>query len=101
MPEMYADCPRCKTKQIGFNVSNFNTLPREYEWQSRYEAFAVCRACRKSVIFVIEQRGIEGGSTDPKEVLRITDALNRYYKVLRYVSIADNVADQPPEHLPD
>lgn len=55
MAEMVADCPRCGAKKITFDLTQAIIVGFEHQWQNWYEAFCVCRQCRRSTIFKLSE----------------------------------------------
>src|SRR4030042_1825604 len=101
MPELVADCPRCGSRRITFDVTAAKTIEIHYDWQKWYEAFCLCRHCGHGTIFVLS----ESVNSDYKYVhkvgiLHIEGALNNYLNVERYVSIKDQITIAPPEYIP-
>jgi Domain of unknown function (DUF4145) len=97
---LVADCPRCTTKSITFDVSAVQLVGAESQPKGAarkvFEAFAVCRNCFRSVTFVIRQR-----SDAAKLPLDTQGSLNNSYDVIRFVNVKDLGAVAPPEHIPD
>jgi hypothetical protein len=97
------NCPRCGTKQMTFDVTAEVLIEVVYDWQRRYEAFAICRRCRTPTIFVLHQ-----SEANPfvREQLRLhgilgkQGSLNEWFKVEGYVSLKDEEPVQPPDCLP-
>lgn len=56
MAELVANCPRCRTRSITFDVTALNPIGQR-GWQHIFEAFAICRHCKRSSTFVLEGRG--------------------------------------------
>jgi len=101
MSELVANCPRCGSRQITFDVTAVKIIGQEYGWQYWYEAFGICRHCSRTTIFVLS----ESVNTDYKNVhevglLKVTGALNRYVTVERHVSLKDQSSIAPPAHMP-
>jgi hypothetical protein len=53
MAELVADCPRCGTGQITFDVTAAKIIGVHYDWQRWYETFCICRRCNRATIFVL------------------------------------------------
>ncbi|MEL4181439.1 DUF4145 domain-containing protein [Roseateles sp. PN1] len=73
----------------------------KYGWQQWYEAFCVCRHCRKASIFVLAQ------ATDPDKTIvhrnglvKLTGAVNQWMRIEGIVSKKDDASVEPPQHLP-
>src|SRR5437016_584827 len=103
MAELVADCPRCRAKMMTFNVIAQNYLGMEYDWQSWYEVFAICRHCKKSTTFVISLDDVrtKEWARDSGPVAYTGGAINRIFKVEYYISLKDIAAEPPPEYLPE
>jgi len=102
MPELVADCPRCGSRRITFDVRAAKTIGIQYGWQNWYETFCICRHCGRATIFVLS----ESVNSDYEHVhkvgiLKIEGALNNYLNVESYVSIKDQATVVPPEHIPN
>jgi hypothetical protein len=102
MSELVASCPRCKAKEMTFDLIAQNHIYTKYGWQRWYETFCICRACSKSTIFVISQK-----DSDTERALRDNKlanfdvAINQFMSVEGHVSLKDIAAETPPEHLPE
>lgn len=101
MSELVSDCPRCGAKQITFELISAIKTRIEHDWQNWYEAFCICRQCRRSTVFVLSE-SVQG---DYKYVHRtglvnIDGAVNRYVDVKGVISVKDKVAYAPPDHIP-
>jgi hypothetical protein len=101
MAELVADCSRCGSKRITFELTQENLLGMKYGWQQWFEAFCVCRHCRKASIFVLAQ------AVDPDKsivhrngLVKLTGAVNQFIKIEGTVSKKDDAAVEPPEYLP-
>jgi hypothetical protein len=96
MAELVANCPRCRTRSITFDVKVLNFLHKDaHSGNKYYEAFGVCRQCSKGTTFVIYGEELE----EPIERLK-GQALNKYVKVHSFVNIKDQATVAPPEHVP-
>lgn len=101
MSELVADCPRCRAKKMTFDLSNQLIVGIEYGWKYWVEAFCICRACKRSTIFVLSLRDINHMDiVDNNKLPQLDTAVNRIMDVESYISLKDNAAEQPPEHLP-
>jgi len=102
MSELVADCPRCGSKKITFDLIQEHFLYCEYDWQYWFEAFCICRHCKRSTTFVLSQNlNSNHDVVHKKGLLQLTEAVNRYMDIEGYVSLKDIAAIDPPEHLPD
>ncbi|HEV7611433.1 MAG TPA: DUF4145 domain-containing protein [Steroidobacteraceae bacterium] len=99
-----ANCPRCGTKKITFDATAEVLTGVAYDWQRRYEVFAVCRRCHNPTIFILHQ-----SEADPwvrehllqHGLLSKPGSLNDWFTVEGYISQKDEEPVQPPEHLPE
>jgi hypothetical protein len=76
-------------------------IPTEvhYEWKHHCEAFCICRACRRSTVFVLSQK--ECGKVEQFETLASYPvAVNRVANIESYISLKDAALRPAPEHLP-
>jgi len=99
--ELVADCPRCGAKQMTFDVWHALPLYVKYDWQYWWEAFSVCRKCRKSTVFVLYQKDLEGKEAIEKGLARVNGCINRLVGINGYIGLKDMAAKQPPDHVPD
>ncbi|WP_020674490.1 DUF4145 domain-containing protein [Geopsychrobacter electrodiphilus] len=100
MSEIVATCPRCKAKEITFDLLTDIPLYVKYKWQYWFEAFCVCRACNRSTIFVLSQRDINDKVEIKNGLSSYSRAVNQIVKIEGHISLKDIAAEQPPEHLP-
>ena len=104
MFELVADCPRCGTRRITFDLTETHYLFKEYGWIKYYEAFCVCRKCQRSTVFVLtpKHRGVSipwsGDRIAMESAARV--AVNLHMNVKSFVNISNLEARRPPEHLP-
>ncbi len=105
MPTICTNCPRCDAKNSTFDVNGYNDfgfsqLQGEIR---RYEIFSACRECKRATTFFIKQH--KGAAkhmfNKADDVMKIQDSLNRYFEILRFVSLRDNITHRPPEFIPD
>lgn len=102
MAVLVADCPRCGSVKITFDLLTSHTLYEKYGWQRWYEVFAVCRHCQRSTIFVLsEQVDSDYNYFHDVGFSGIDCAVNKYTDVEGYVSLKDAATIQPPQHLPN
>jgi hypothetical protein len=101
MSELVANCPRCKAKQITFDLTSAVLVTKQDGWLRHWEAFCVCRHCSYSSIFVLSQNNMQNDSylaTTPLHQLNVS--VNQLTTVQGHISLKDEIAQQPPEHLP-
>jgi hypothetical protein len=101
MSELVADCPRCGSRKITFDLTEQHYLGAKYHWQNWYEAFCVCRHCKRATIFVLSQISSEKSDFVNGGLTSVRDAVNHYMQVEKFVSIKDIVSIEPPKHLPE
>ena len=101
MPELVADCPRCGSRRITFDVGAAKIIDAQYGWQNWYETFCICRHCGRTTIFVLSERANSDYQHIHKVgILKIDGALNNYLDVETYVSLRDQATIAPPEYIP-
>jgi hypothetical protein len=92
-----SDCPRCRARNMTFDVRDEIPLPSQYEWQSWFEVFCRCRNCSKTTIFVIRQKEIRDRDfikQNPPN--KIVGSLNRYFDIDSFICIKDMGTAAPP-----
>lgn len=101
MSELVANCPRCKAKEMTFDLISEIRMPSHNSWQRRYEAFCICRACNRSTVFVLLQIDYEASDLLEKSRLAELDcAVNQFVNVTAHISLKDAGGELPPDHLP-
>ncbi len=104
MSTLVSDCPRCNASKTTFDVLGQNYVFQRHQWQNWYEVFSICRHCSRSTTFVIGLKEYDAKEIfykNSEAIVVFKDSLNDYFKVERYVCIADIATVDPPEHLPD
>ena len=102
MSELVASCPRCKAREMTFDLIAQNQTHIEYRWQRWYETFCICRACNKSTIFVLCQKESQSEHLLKSNTLASFDiAINQLMAVKGHISLRDTATENPPEHLPE
>jgi hypothetical protein len=101
MAELVANCPRCGSRRITFDVTAAKVIRVEYGWQNWYESFSICRHCGRSTVFLLKE-SVNGDYNYVHKVglLGIDGALNQYVEIEGHVSLKDSAAATPPEFLP-
>ena len=101
MPELVANCPRCGSSKITFDVTAAKMIAQYYDWQYWYETFCICRHCGHATIFVLSE-SVNSNYKYVHEVgiLKVEGALNNYLNVEKYVSLKDQATIVPPEYIP-
>lgn len=101
MSELVADCPRCGSSKITFDVTATNTIAQKHGWQLWYETYCICRHCKRATIFVLSEKSSSNYEYLHKAgLLKIPDSLNRFLDIESFVSLKDITAVTPPEHIP-
>lgn len=102
MSELVANCPRCKSQQMTFDLVQALPTVEYHGWQQNWEVFCICRNCFKSTIFVLQQKSYEDREYLRKKSLPEMDfSVNQVAIVKGHISLKDEIAEQPPEHLPE
>lgn len=100
MAELVADCPRCGSNSITFDVKS-QTEVGAVGWRHTYEAFCVCRRCDASTVFVLTDRGpAEATVVRSQGLSRVDEVVNYLVSLEGFVSLKDAATADPPEHLP-
>ncbi len=101
MSELVANCPRCGSRQITFDLTQAHLFAVEYNWRRVYEAFCICRHCKRATVFVLAQERIEDRQFFEGEMLvKSNTAINRYLEITGFINLKDIASAPPPEHLP-
>src|SRR6266436_1224322 len=100
MQEMVTDCPRCGTLRMTFDVGFSHRIGFNYEWQSVFEAYAVCRHCRRGTIFILELTDATQWKIFHTPKIEQGGNLTQWFSVGGYVGIKDKHVADPPEHVP-
>jgi hypothetical protein len=103
MSLLVANCPRCGSQHITFDVRAELVVGIQYDWQQHYEVFCVCRNCHRATIFVLSlsEYRLRDNFYKPNGLVKYEDALNQFFRIEGFVSLRDQVSRTPPEHLPD
>jgi hypothetical protein len=100
MAELVADCSRCGSKRITFDLTQENILGMEHGWQQWYEAFCVCRCCRKASIFVLAQATASSKRiVHQNGLVKLTGAVNQLMRIEGIVSKKDDASVEPPRRF--
>ena len=102
MAEFVADCPRCASRQITFNVLGDLLLPFEGSLLT-FEVQGVCRHCRRSTLFVFVLTDLAHVRTFEKPGSLTSKPINAldHFAINGFISIKDIAHRAVPEHLPD
>ena len=101
MSELVADCPRCDSKMITFDLTQAHHIETNFGWQYRFEAFCVCRHCQRATVFILRQKSEPGIEYLHKvHLAEVSNAVNQYAEVDGFICLKDLATAQPPDHLP-
>lgn len=102
MAILVADCPRCGSKKMTFDVRADIPVDVRYDWQRWFEAFCICRNCHFSTTFVLSQRQYSEkdfwGSNAPSN---FKGSLNELFEIEGHITLKDFGAAPTPEHVPE
>ena len=88
MAELVADCPRCGSRHITFDVTAAKPYRIDYGWQQWYEAFGICRHCGRTTIFVLsESVSANYDHVHKVGLLEVKGSLNNYVDIEGHVSL--------------
>ncbi len=98
MPELVANCPRCATKKISFEVKNIEYTTTKYGWKNYYETFSICRNCKTATNFVISDKDIKNQIKDMFG--KSGESINNYACIETYINLKNSFTEKPPEFIP-
>ena len=100
MSELVGNCPRCGANKITFDLQSAIKTKQCYDWQFWYEAFCVCRQCRRSTIFVLSE-SVHGDYEHVHRtgLVKINGAVNRYVTIEGTITRKDTAMVEPPPHV--
>ncbi len=103
MSTLVANCPRCGAGHMTFDVKDERMTGIRYDWQRIYELPCLCRRCHQFTVFVAEQSNIHDNHrlSAPDFFRDHEGSANDFVKVASYISLKDESAEEPPEHLPE
>jgi hypothetical protein len=102
MANLTADCPRCNSQKITFNVRDLIFTGLRHNWQKWYEAFCICQQCLRSTVFVLYDRnGSKAKTLRNNGLLSSHNNLNEALYIHERVSPQDNPAISIPENIPE
>ena len=101
MAQLVADCPRCGSRSMTFDVRGAHVTGEDYGWQWWYEAFSVCRHCKRATIFILsDSREANHDELHKAGLQKIDRSLNSFVDIEGFVSLKDHATVSPPEHIP-
>lgn len=103
MAELVGNCPRCGATYVTFDCPSLTYRTTEYDWKHWYEAFCVCRQCKRGSIQLV---GLKRGTNtqyrkDALAVHNYNGMLNDIVEVKRPITLRDALTHEGPEFLPD
>lgn len=101
MSELIANCPRCHSQKMTFDLRNQVPVSMQYDWQIWLEVFCICRNCQKPTIFLVAQKEYDHTRFIKEGLPKLSFSANQVVDVKRHIGIQDNSADEPPEYLPE
>lgn len=101
MAELVADCPRCASRHITFDITAAKPYRIEYGWQHWYEAFGICRNCGRTTVFVLSE-SVNGDHdyVHKTGLVKVEKSLNNFVDIKGHISLKDSASVAPPEFLP-
>lgn len=101
MAELVANCPRCASRHITFDITAAKTYRIEYGWQHWYEAFGICRNCGRTTVFVLSE-SVNGDHdyVHKTGLVKVEKSLNNFVDIKGHISLKDSASVAPPEFLP-
>ena len=102
MSELVANCPRCGANKITFDLQSAIQTRECYGWQFWYEAFCICRQCRRSTIFVLSEN-VDANCEYVHDtgLAKINSAVNCYVTIEGTITLKDAATVETPLHLPE
>jgi hypothetical protein len=104
MAELVYQCPRCHASKVTFDVWSGTAVSLHMGWQTRVEAFCICRHCDKSSVMVIREKHrdtYQNIVNNHKGFAGFKHNINDLFDIDGYISLKDNTSISPPEHLPE
>ena len=101
MSTLVADCPRCHSKNMTFDLRDVLIVDERYSWQRIYEMPCICRHCHRFTTFVASQSHIQHSDQlrEPGFLRKYDGSANDYIDVTGFISLKDNAGVSPPEDL--
>lgn len=102
MAELVADCPRCGSRRISFDLLSAIHTRTKYDWQYWYETFSICRHCHRSTVFVLaDDVKADYKSVHKTGLINIDHAVNRYIRIEGIITLKDRAEVEAPEDVPE
>lgn len=85
-----------------FDLLAAQVVATEYGWQQIYEAFGVCRRCKRTTVHVLA----DSPNKDYNHLHRVglfglQEAVNNYVTLHGFISLKDRATVASPDHVPD
>lgn len=102
MGMIVTDCPRCRAKDMTFDIFAGREAYSEYNWKTHFELYCECRRCFQGSILAVSigKYELKDAVNSVKKIIQSDMGLNAALSVEGYVSLKDHIASTPPEHLP-
>ena len=102
MAQLVADCPRCGSRQMTFDVPASKSVTSK-DGDKWHEAFGVCRNCGLTTVFILNDRDATSIRITSQNgwIASFGGVLNTLMDVDGFVSVKDAVTTNPPEFLPN
>ncbi|MCH4295594.1 DUF4145 domain-containing protein [Shewanella sp. 3B26] len=94
------DCPRCKAKNMTFDVESYVFVRKFTNFQDILEVSAQCRQCRQLSILLCLSQNHDHSHKGRIAIAAIPDDLENHFKFQRLVTNADIDVAEAPEHTP-
>jgi len=102
MAQLVANCPRCDTNKITFDLKAMTYVDRDQRYGlNHYEVFCVCLHCYKSTVFKINDNQQYANNITQDQYLKIPVAINEYIEINGYISLKDANKIKTPECVPN
>jgi len=103
MAQLVADCPRCGSHKMTFDLTKATVVNVIGGWQTFLEAFCTCRHCHHNTIFVLQgtNYNLRHFFSTGDELVKQPGSANDFVQINGFVSLKDVSAEFPPDHLPE
>jgi len=103
MAEFVANCPRCESKAVTFDLYADVWVSTEYNWQTRHEVFAECRHCGRPTIFRFHLRisALKDKFRGDNLIAKIEKSTEAMFAVDGPITVRDAMAQPAPDLIPE
>lgn len=102
MSELVADCLRCGSNRITFDLVSAITTGIDHGWKKYYETFCICRNCKRSTTFVLSDTlEADHDAVHRTGLVKIEGSVNPYVDIEGRITLKDNSSVEPPDHVPE